>query len=189
MRNILVVIDIDRVLLNCDEREKYANETVDMWTKRFCHILEKKDPKLLDQLKKSLFYDEETFYSTQLAAKDTLMPGVRGHVLEFVKAGFTIRYMSSRPWSLYDVTLESLKKFNLPDAPLICKRGSWQYVRTADVWKPGMVHTLIHELKPTSVVVIDDETKILEAVIEQNKDSGIPIYGFETTEMAADFLE
>lgn len=189
MRNILVVIDIDRILLNCDDREKYANETVEMWTKRFCHVLEKKDPKLLDQLKKSLFYDEETFYSPSLASKDTLIPGVREDVLAFVKAGFTIRYMSSRPWSLYETTKESLKKFELPDAPLICKRGSWQYVRTADVWKPGMVHTLIHELKTTSVVVIDDDKKILEAIVKQNEDLDVPIYTYESTAAAAKSLK
>jgi hypothetical protein len=189
MRNILVVIDIDLVLLNCDEREKYANETVAMWTKKFRHILEKKDPKLLDQLEKSLFYDEETFYSPSLAAKDTLIEGVREDVLTFAAAGFTIRYMSSRPWALYETTKESLKKFNLPDAPLLCKRGSWQYVRTADVWKPGIVHTLIHELKPTSVVVIDDEKKILEAIVKQNEDLDVPIYVYETTRAAAEFLK
>jgi hypothetical protein len=189
MRNVLVIIDIDRTLLNCDEREKISKKVVNIWTDRFRHILEKKDPKLLDQLEKSLFYDAETFYSPRLAANDTLIDGVREDVLAFSVAGFTIRYVSSRPWSLYDVTKESLKKFNMPNAPLICKWDSWQYVRTADVWKPGIVHTLIHEIKPTSVVVIDDDKKILDAVRTQNEDLGVPIYVYETTKAAAEFLK
>lgn len=179
----LALYDIDRTLLECGEREKYANEWVEMITKRLHPYLEN-DPKLLKQVEMAVFYHKQTFYKPELVAKDTVMADAIDDIRDITKKGYEHWYLTSRPWDLYKTTQAQLVRHGFPAGDgLLCKHDIWKYTKTKEVWKPGMVHTFMHLLHPTDVIVVDDEEAVRK-VIDELSTPEIRIRTFESMRAA-----
>lgn len=110
--------------------------------------------------------DWQVAFNPDLVALDTLIDGCPECLDKLEADGYTVIFLTSRPEPMRVATEQWLTLHGLLDGRrLIMKPSSKQYTKTK-VWKAEAVQELIEEMKPESVIFIDDEQANIDSVTE-----------------------
>jgi hypothetical protein len=152
----LAIIDLDGVVADADARFAKAEEVRKSAHVRVLTVSEAND----------LYW--RTVFTPELVSLDTLLPGTNEYLLDIQDSGYKVIFMTSRPQSMRDATVDWLFEHTVYDTDdeLIMKPSAFQYTKTT-VWKAGMVQMLTDFYHAEQVLVIDDEQSNLNEITRQ----------------------
>lgn len=119
-----------------------------------------------------------TAFTPELVTLDTLIKDARGNIWVVEDGGYKVYYLTLRPESLREATLNWFKQhgFNVLSEDLIMKPASQQYVKTV-TWKSGAVELLVRLFGVDELFFIDDKEVTQEAIAALNLPCDLKIGG------------
>jgi hypothetical protein len=158
----LAIIDLDGVVVDADARFAKAEEAKLAYIERASNDLYAAD------VREATNVYWRTVFTPELVSLDTLLPGTNEHLLDIQDSGYKVIFMTSRPQSMRDATVDWLFEHTVYDADdeLVMKPSAFQYTKTT-VWKAGMVQMLTDFYHAEQILVVDDEQSNLDEIIRQ----------------------
>lgn len=174
----LCICDIDGILAVNLEREIRAQQFADSRFVREEGII----PSVVyrDAWLK-IFYSERAFYNPELVPLDIPIEGINEQLLDIQAAGYKLIFLTSRPESLRQATINWLLSHTVYDGDdtLIMKASAFQFTKTT-VWKAGMVQMLSTLYDAGEIIFVDDEQANIDALIEHGSLEGtLHVWGYK----------
>lgn len=106
-------------------------------------------------------------------ALDTLVEGVNEALLDIQEQGYKVVFLTSRPESMREATIQWLFASTVYDADdeLVMKAPAFQYVKTV-TWKAGMAQTLAMLYGGEDVMFVDDEQTNIDELVKHGSLNG-----------------